>query len=236
MREIGAARTGSLSPLAPIRLRSWDSGHEQYRSGAWHLLRAPTSVAPSMLNESRMIPRILLLAAAIAFAPHAIAQRSIIVSVPEQRLTVLENGLRIAQFPVSTSRFGLGDRPQSFATPLGLLAVADKIGAGARTGTVFKGGRPTGEVLRPNAPGRDPIVTRILRLRGLEAGNARAYDRGIYIHGTPVERNIGRPASYGCIRMRSRDIVRVFDNIPVGTRVEIVNSSLSRALREIASR
>jgi lipoprotein-anchoring transpeptidase ErfK/SrfK len=73
----------------------------------------------------------------------------------------------------------------------------------------------------PNAPGRDPIVTRILRLRGLDQQNSRALSRGIFIHGTPDERNIGRPASYGCIRMKSRDVVELFDHVRTGTRVEI---------------
>jgi lipoprotein-anchoring transpeptidase ErfK/SrfK len=155
----------------------------------------------------------------------------IVVSVPEQQLCVIEPGGTVEQFPVSTSRVGLGDRPQSFATPLGNLAVADKVGAGAPAGTVFKACRRTGEVLRPNAPGRDPIVTRILRLRGLEPGNAGAYGRCIYIHGTPVERLIGRPVSYGCIRMRSKDIVRVFESVPVGARVQIVNAPLRAILR-----
>jgi lipoprotein-anchoring transpeptidase ErfK/SrfK len=160
----------------------------------------------------------------------------IIVSVPEQSLLLLnDSGDKVGKFPVSTSRFGVGDRPRSFATPLGTLAVAGKVGAGAPLGTVFKGRRPTGEILVPNAPGRDPIVTRILHLRGLEAGNAHAYGRGIYIHGTPMERLIGRPASYGCIRMRSNDVMRVFDAVPVGTPVEIVNSSLGKAVREVAA-
>ena len=178
---------------------------------------------------------ILLGLGGLAAAPlPAMAARSIVISVPEQRLAILENGLRVAQFPISTSKFGLGDRPRSFATPLGTLQIAEKIGAGARSGAVFKGRRPTGEILRANAPGRDPIVTRILRLRGTEAGNARALDRGIYIHGTPEEWRIGRPASYGCIRMRSRDVMRVFRAMQVGARVEIINASLSRALREMA--
>ena len=111
-----------------------------------------------------------------------------------------------------------------------MLQVAAKIGGTAPVGSVFRGQRRTGEILRPNAPGRDPIVTRILQLRGLEARNARAYGRGIYIHGTSEERRIGRPASYGCIRMRSRDVVRLFDSVPVGARVEIVNARLNRAL------
>lgn len=178
---------------------------------------------------------LLFLAVSVLSSHEAYAQRSIIVSVPEQKLAVVEHGLRIAEFSVSTSKFGLGDRPRSYATPLGTLQVASKIGAGARLGTVFKGRRPTGEILRPNAPGRDPIVTRIMHLRGLEAENARAYGRGIYIHGTPEERRIGSPASYGCIRMRSRDVVRVFDAVSVGAKVEIVRVSLSRALREVAA-
>lgn len=154
----------------------------------------------------------------------------IVVSVPDQRLAVVENGVCVAKYSVSTSKFGVGDRPQSFATPLGMLQVAAKVGSNAPVGAVFHRQRPTGEILRPNAPGRDPIVTRILHLRGLEAQNSRAFGRGIYIHGTAEESRIGRPASYGCIRMKSRDVVRLFDCIPVGTKVEIVNERLSRAL------
>ena len=161
------------------------------------------------------------------------AATAIVVSVPDQKLAIVRDGERIAQFPVSTSKFGLSDRPRSYGTPLGTLQVAAKIGASAPQGAVFHSRRMTGEVLRPNAPGRDPIVTRILQLRGLESGNSNAYGRGIYIHGTAEERTIGRPASYGCIRMRSRDVVRVFDAVPVGTRVEIVNNSLGAGIREV---
>ena len=159
----------------------------------------------------------------------------IVVSVPDQRLAVVENGVCIAKYPVSTSKFGVGDRPRSFATPLGMLQIAAKVGNNAPVGAVFHGQRRTGEILRPNSPGRDPIVTRILHLRGLEAQNVRAYGRGIYIHGTAEERRIGRPASYGCIRMKSRDVVRLFDSVPVGARVEIVNEHLSRALPAVVA-
>jgi hypothetical protein len=167
------------------------------------------------------------------FCAHA--ERVVVVSVPDQRLALVENGTCIAKYPISTSRFGLGDRPRSYATPLGALSVAGKIGAGSRPGTVFKGGRPTGEVLRPNAPGRDPIVTRILQLRGLERRNAAAYARGIYIHGTTVESRVGRPDSYGCIRMRSRDVIALFDAVRVGTRVEVLNVPLEQGLWAIRS-
>lgn len=159
----------------------------------------------------------------------------IVVSVPDQRLVLMDNGLQVAQFPVSTSKFGLGDRPRSYATPLGMMEVAAKIGDHAPLGTVFKNRRPTGEVLRPNAPGRDPIVTRILHLRGLDPGNAGAFGRGIYIHGTAEERTIGRPASYGCIRMKSRDVIRLFDSVGVGTKIAVVNAPISRVFRQFAA-
>ncbi len=183
---------------------------------------------------ARKILRFCLLLAIYAAPVQLLAGPTIIVSVKEQRLAVVQNGQRIAEFPVSTSKYGLGDRPRSYATPLGLLEVAAKVGAGAPQGAVFKGQRFTGEVLRPNSPGRDPIVTRILHLRGLQASNSRAFGRAIYIHGTPEERKIGRPASYGCIRMRSRDVVRVFDAVPVGTRIAIVTTSISRGLTQLA--
>jgi len=163
------------------------------------------------------------------------AGTALIISVPDQQLAVVRDGLKVATFPVSTSKFGIGDRPSSFSTPVGELEVAHKIGAGAPAGAVFKHRMYTGEILRPNTPGRDPIVTRILHLRGLEAKNSRAFDRGIYIHGTPEERKIGRPASYGCIRMKSRDVIQVFDTATVGTRVEVVNTPLMRALKSTAA-
>ena len=113
--------------------------------------------------------------------------------------------------------------------------VAQKVGANFPEGAVFKGRRPTGEVLKPNAKGRDPIVTRILYLRGMEPQNASAFERAIYIHGTPEEKRIGKPASYGCVRMKSRDVVKVFNAAPVGTVVEIVNTPMRPLLRQLAA-
>ena len=147
---------------------------------------------------------------------------SIVVSVPEQKLYVFDaDGHKVASYRVSTSKFGLGDSRSSYATPTGQLEVASKIGHGAEPGTVFHHCRRTGEICPANAPGRDPIVTRILCLRGLESQNAHALSRGIFIHGTPDERHIGRPVSYGCIRMKSRDVVELFEQVRPGTRVEI---------------
>jgi len=153
-------------------------------------------------------------------------RHQVIISIPEQRMALLKDGAPLATYPVSTSKFGLGDRPGTSWTPLGKLAIAKKIGGAAPSGSAFKNRRPTGEIVAPDAPGRDIIVTRILWLRGQEAQNALAYGRYIYIHGTPEERNIGLPTSYGCVRMRSRDVIELFDIVGPGAEVTIANQPL----------
>jgi len=150
----------------------------------------------------------------------------VIISVRDQKLMVIDQGQRVAVYPVSTSKFGIGDRWGSMATPLGWLQVAQKIGDHAPTGAVFHQRRFTGEILTPNAPGRDPIVTRIIWLRGLERSNANAFERCIYIHGTPQEKIIGKPASYGCVRMSSKDVAEVYAQIQIGALVRIIPDSL----------
>src|SRR5437868_9556810 len=162
-------------------------------------------------------------------------EHHIVVSVHDQKLALLEKGNLVASYPVSTSKFGLNDRPGSFGTPLGELEIADKIGDGAPAGTVFKDRRRTGEVVAVNAPGRDPIVTRIIWLRGKEGRNANAFRRDLYIHGTPEERNIGRPASYGCILMRSVDIINLYSQVGPGAQVSIIQSPLVTVIPELNS-
>lgn len=145
----------------------------------------------------------------------------IIINVDEQRLHLVKGGMAVHSYSISTSRFGLGDRLHSYKTPVGRFQVCGKVGEHLPIGAVMKGGRFTGEVLAPDAPGRDPIVTRIIRLQGLEDQNRRALDRGIMIHGTPEEKNIGKPMSWGCIRMRSKDVIELFKQVDVGTSVII---------------
>jgi lipoprotein-anchoring transpeptidase ErfK/SrfK len=175
-------------------------------------------------------PYLLLVALVLSSCATPDTRHRIVISIPEQRLALLDNGVLVATYPVSTSKFAIGDAPGSRATPLGELQIEKKIGDAAPLGTVFKDRRPTGEVLVPDAPGRDPIVTRILWLRGLETQNANAYGRYIYIHGTAEERNIGKRASYGCIRMRSRDVIQLYDIVGWRARVTILDQPLSAAV------
>ncbi len=168
--------------------------------------------------------------ALLALAPslRADGPSRVIVSVKDQKLMVMAKGARLATYPVSTSKFGLGDNWGHMTTPLGFMQVAKKIGDNAPVGAVFRNRRFTGEIIKPNAPGRDPVITRIIWLRGLQPSNAHAYSRCIYIHGTPEERNIGRPASYGCIRMKSRDVADLYAKLPVGALVEVVADRLPK--------
>ena len=151
----------------------------------------------------------------------------IVVSARDQKLALLEKDKLVAVYPISTSKYGLGDGRGTWQTPLGQMEIAQKFGDGAPPGTVFKDRRRTGEIVGVNAPGRDPIVTRILWLRGREPQNANAFARTIYIHGTPEERNIGRPVSYGCIRMRSTDVIQLYDVVGRGAEVSIVDVPLA---------
>ena len=181
---------------------------------------------------SRPAPTVLALLALAAISasgaglPPMEIQNSVIVSVKDQKVMLLQNGQRVAIYPCSTSKYGLGDYWGHMTTPLGYLQVAQKIGDHAPVGAVFKNRRFTGEILKPNAPGRDPVITRIIWLRGLEQKNSHAFARCIYIHGTPEEKTIGRPASYGCIRMKSKDVTELYTQLPLGAVVQIVEAKL----------
>ena len=155
----------------------------------------------------------------------------LIISIHDQKLMLLENGGRVAVYPVSTSKYGVGDLRGRMTTPLGYLMIAKKIGDNAPVGAVFHNRQWTGEILQPNAPGRDPVTTRIIWLTGLEAQNAQAFHRCIYIHGTPEEKTIGRPASYGCIRMKATDVAALYNQVPLGALVEITSDRLPKVAK-----
>jgi len=153
------------------------------------------------------------------------------VSVPEQHLWVYDEADELVfDRRVSTAVNGVGEIRDSECTPRGQHKVRAKIGAGLPVNTVFRGRRPTGEIFTPEMkqlfPARDWILTRILWLSGAEPGvnrlgNVDTMRRYIYIHGSPDQDAMGIPSSHGCIKMRNDDVIKLFDIVPVGTRVDI---------------
>ncbi len=171
---------------------------------------------------------LLSLVSVLSQCTSTVKKADVVVSVKEQKLGLYEEGQLKKTYNISTSKFGLGDKPGSNCTPLGQHQVVAKIGHGLPAGAVLKSRHWNGEVIKPNAPGRDPIVSRILWLRGTEKANSHAYGRFIYIHGTPEERRLGAPASYGCVRMGMKDVVTVFNAVNVGAKVLITKDSLPK--------
>ncbi|HUF62252.1 MAG TPA: L,D-transpeptidase [Verrucomicrobiales bacterium] len=146
-------------------------------------------------------------------------QRVLWVSVDRQELWLTgECGEVLKRYPVSTSRFGLGFEEGSFCTPTGKFIISEKIGEGQPPGVVFRGREPAGS-WQPGDPGEDLVLSRILWLHGVEPANANTKSRYIYIHGTHDEEGIGKPASHGCIRMRSADVIDLYDRVEVGDPV-----------------
>lgn len=165
--------------------------------------------------------------------PRTRIKNGVVVSVRDQKLAVIRNGRKVHSYPVSTSKFGVGDSKGSYKTPLGEHKIAAKIGENQPKGMVFKSRKPTGEVIIPGSKGRDPIVSRILWLDGQEKINANAKRRNIYIHGTADEDSIGKPSSYGCIRMTTKDVVDVFGEVGTGEAVSIETCSLDTYLAKL---
>jgi L,D-transpeptidase YbiS len=153
------------------------------------------------------------------------------IDAAKQELVLRDGPGILRSYSVSTSKRGLGEKNGSLCTPRGRHVVRAKIGAGQPLNAVFVRRRPSGEVWTPELhaqyPGRDWILTRILWLSGCEPGRNRLGDvdtmrRYVYIHGTPDTAELGKPGSIGCVRMRGRDIMELFDLIPAYTEVEIL--------------
>ena len=154
----------------------------------------------------------------------------LIINLSEQWLEM--RGARTERFAISSAANGAGEAMGSGATPRGAHVVRARFGAGLPPGAVLLGRKFSGEVfdadLGTRFPERDWVLSRILWLGGLEpgrnlGGDVDSFRRFIYIHGTPDSEPMGTPASHGCIRMRNDAVIRLFDQVPVGTRVTITD-------------
>jgi L,D-transpeptidase YbiS len=149
------------------------------------------------------------------------AARSLVVDVATQKLRVMDGRKVAAEFPVSTSKFGLGFQEGSYQTPTGKFRIARKIGGSAPPWTIFRARKNTGRKAKPGGD-EDLVLTRILTIDGLEPRNANSLARYIYIHGTNQEHLIGTPASHGCVRLRNADMIALHRMVRAGTPVRIV--------------
>jgi hypothetical protein len=156
---------------------------------------------------------------------------SIYIKVSEQKLYLLdEAGEARREYPVSTSKYGVGNENGSEKTPLGLHRIRNKVGGSLPINMVLVGREPKGLLEDCINQGtelpEDVITSRILWLEGMEPGKNQGgyvdtYNRYIYIHGTSEEDKIGTPASIGCIRMRNQDVIELYRLVDIGTEVLI---------------
>lgn len=149
--------------------------------------------------------------------------RSLHVSLARQELEVREGSQVIETYPVSTAKNGPGFEDGSFCTPLGRFRICEKFGDGQPPETIFRSREPVGTWNSESSQEDDLVLARILRLDGLDEENSNSYERFIYIHGTNHEEQIGTPVSHGCVRMRNKDVVNLFQIVELETVVVISN-------------
>ena len=180
-----------------------------------------------VLTVNSPVKQVIERCAALGIKP---ANQVLAVRVASQSVQLYREGELVRAFAASTSLRTPSNVKGSLGTPLGLHAIAEKIGHGQPPGVVFKGRAPTGrhfsefgdEENRANL-----ITTRILWLSGLEpgancGGEVDSHDRCIYIHGTNHEDRIGTPQSAGCVLMRNLDMVELFEQARVSDQVWII--------------
>jgi hypothetical protein len=160
------------------------------------------------------------------------ADRVLFIRIGAATLQFYRGGSVVRAYPISTSKRPPSNVANSLGTPRGLHEIAERIGGGQPAGTVFKSRVPTGrhfsEMSPEDSDSHNLITSRILWLRGLEAGvnsggEVDTYKRYVYIHGTQKEDRIGEPLSAGCILMRNSDIMELYDQVRAGDLVWIAD-------------
>jgi lipoprotein-anchoring transpeptidase ErfK/SrfK len=141
---------------------------------------------------------ILMALPAMAQIPEGVAaersSRTVVVSIPDRKLAVIADGNVIAKFSIAV---GAAASP----SPTGEFRITNRVMNPTyyHPGTVIPAGKD------------NPVGTRWLGLS----------QKGYGIHGTNVPRSIGRAASHGCIRLRNRDMERLFSMLRIGDVVQI---------------
>lgn len=192
-------------------------------------------IAPSTDEEKERDERLADLAqdfVSIKYSKYSMKEY-IYIGVKRQKLYLISDTTILLSYDISSSKYGIGSEKHSEKTPLGLHKIESKIGEDAPMNGILLGTKYTGKtatiIQEAKAGTTDDVTTRALRLEGLEnnvnkGGNKDSYARDIYIHGTPEEGLIGQPASHGCIRMKNKDVLELFNHVKEGTYVIILNN------------
>ena len=145
------------------------------------------------------------LAFLLLYPQGALTEPRLLINKGTNQLALYEDGYLLDVFPVATGR-----RPQ--LTPEGNWQVIVKL--------VYPSWRhPDGGPVIPGGVPENPLGPRWLGLNALGTGGS-SYG----VHGNNAPYSIGTYASSGCIRMYNEDILWLYERIPVGTEVEIINS------------
>jgi HAD superfamily phosphoserine phosphatase-like hydrolase len=154
--------------------------------------------------------------------------RRLEVSIDEQTLKLIEGDECIRRFDISTAIKGMGFTKDSYRTPTGRFRIVEKIGAGEASGTIFKQRTACG-LWQPGDPAQgDLVLSRILRIEGLDPENTNSFERFIYIHGTNHEHLLGQPASQGCVRLGNSAMIELFDMVEEGMELSILPATRLR--------
>lgn len=136
----------------------------------------------------------------------AAAACRIVINKGTNQLAFFKDDILLDVFPVATGR-------QPGYTPEGNWEVVVKL--------VYPSWRsPAGGPLIPGGVPENPLGPRWLGLNALGTGGS-SYG----VHGNNNPSSIGTYASSGCIRMYNDDILWLYDRVPLGTEVSIINSA-----------
>lgn len=148
------------------------------------------------IKKMATITSVLLIAAAEALAQekNGAAARRIVISIPDRKLALIEDGKVVKIFPTAVGK-------PSTPSPSGSYSIIQRI----PDPTWYTKGRivPPGKA--------NPLGTRWI---GLSV-------KGYGIHGTNAPASIGHNASHGCIRMRNHDVEQLFEMVSIGDPVEL---------------
>ena len=136
-------------------------------------------------------------------------QRRIVVSIPDRKLAVIEDGEVVTVFPVAVGK-------PSTPSPAGTFTIINRVS----NPTYYK----IGKVVGPGVA--NPVGTRWIGLS----------EKGYGIHGTSNPGSIGFAKSHGCIRLRNQDVERLFERVRTGDVVELHAERTAEVARLFAQR